>query len=346
MTKQRLEMGVLLIALVFPAACEQTLRTGKVGNTRNAPSPDGTCPAGLTVCGKGAFAQCLDLQNDHEHCGSCDNTCLPGIACAAGACQQVACAGPVTVSAQTVPGNTAAGSHNFIDVNGDGIQDLVSLGADEGVESTFLVALGEAGGGFAAATTYQIAWPPGSVTALVAGDSNGDGFQDLYILGRNGSSAWLELWLSHADGKLTLARETELASGCSDAAVADLNGDGTLDLVVNLFKTSGPTVFLADANGEFHVSTNYPDCTGDATVVRDWNGDGFPDLVSLGGTLSVCLNKGDGTFDGGMDCGVATASMIYVGRAEKVTAIGDFNRDGHPDLASARDSSVDVLLGM
>ena len=47
-----------------------------------------------------------------------------------------------------------------------------------------------------------------------------------------------------------------------------------------------------------------------------------------------------------MDCGVATGSVQYVGPPEQVTVIGDFNRDGHPDLATAMDNSVDVLLGM
>ena len=99
-----------LKGLLLSAACEQTLRTGKVGNTTNAPNPDGTCPTGLTVCGKGAFAQCLDLQNDREHCGTCDNTCVAGIACAAGTCQQVACTGQVTVSMQPLAGSTVTPS--------------------------------------------------------------------------------------------------------------------------------------------------------------------------------------------------------------------------------------------
>jgi len=339
----------MFATLVLPASCEQTLRTGKVGNTRNAPNPDGTCLAGLTVCGQGAFARCLDVQNDHEHCGTCDNACLPGIACAAGTCQQVACAGPVTVSPQTVPGSTLEGSHYFGDVNCDGIQDLVSLGTDDGGESTFQVALGEAGDGFAAATTYPIRRsPPNYIVAIAVGDSNGDGCQDLYILDQDlSSTSSMELWLGHADGKLTLAGDTGIAEvGCSDAAIADLNGDGRLDLVVNLFNTNGPTVFLADADGELHVGTSNPACVGQLTVVRDWNGDGFPDLVNLEQTLSVCLNKGNGTFDDGMDCGVATSNAIYVGQPYQVNAVGDFNRDGHPDLASARNNTVDVLLGM
>ncbi len=333
-------MGVLM-----STACEQTLRTGKVGNTRNAPNPDGGCPTGLTVCGTAAFARCLDLQNDREHCGSCDNACLPGIACTSGTCQQVACTGPVTVSTQTTPTGSGSPPDDGIlaDINGDGRPDLVSWGIFDGknLASVFQVALGEAGGGFAPPTTYQTSRIP---TSIVAGDSNGDGFQDLYVVGLNESSCGVELWLGHADGNLTLAsRGTEIA-GCDDATVADLNGDGKLDLVADISNAGGPTVFLADDNGDFHVGTI--GCSAGGTLVWDWNGDGFPDLVDLYPTLGMCLNRGNGTFDDVMDCGVATGSVQYVGPPEQVTVIGDFNRDGHPDLATAMDNSVDVLLGM
>jgi hypothetical protein len=338
-------ISILVMGVLMSTACEQTLRTGKVGNTRNAPNPDGGCPTGLTVCGTAAFARCLDLQNDREHCGSCDNACLPGIACTSGTCQQVACTGPVTVSTQTTPTGSGSPPDDGIlaDINGDGRPDLVSWGIFDGknLASVFQVALGEAGGGFAPPTTYQTSRIP---TSIVAGDSNGDGFQDLYVVGLNESSCGVELWLGHADGNLTLAsRGTEIA-GCDDATVADLNGDGKLDLVADISNAGGPTVFLADDNGDFHVGTI--GCSAGGTLVWDWNGDGFPDLVDLYPTLGMCLNRGNGTFDDVMDCGVATGSVQYVGPPEQVTVIGDFNRDGHPDLATAMDNSVDVLLGM
>ncbi|HEX7599205.1 MAG TPA: hypothetical protein VF518_13395, partial [Polyangia bacterium] len=61
MTRQAsLGMVVLVAGLGLTGACEQTLRTGRVGSRTNAPSPEGTCPDGLAVCGKDAFARCLD----------------------------------------------------------------------------------------------------------------------------------------------------------------------------------------------------------------------------------------------------------------------------------------------
>ena len=343
MTRQpTLGIGVIVMGLLSPSACDQTLRTGRVGNTINAPAPDGTCHAGQSVCGSGAFAQCLDLQNDRTHCGACNNACLPGIACTSGACQQVPCSGSVTVSTQATPTDPGSSPNSAIlaDINGDGRPDLVSWGMFDGVylEKVFQVALGKAGGGFAPATAYPTSRIPSSI---VAGDSNTDGFQDLYVIGW--SSCGVELWLGHADGNPTLAnRGTEIA-GCEDATLTDLNGDGKLDLVATMVN-AWPTVFLADANGEFHVGTT--GCTAGGTLVWDWNGDGFPDLVALFPTLGVCLNKGNGMFDDLVDCGVVTRSVEYVGEPTQVAVLGDLNRDGHPDFAFAMDNSVDVLLGM
>jgi hypothetical protein len=62
------------------------------------------------------------------------------------------------------------------------------------------------------------------------------------------------------------------------------------------------------------------------------------------------LNKGNGTFDNAMDCGVATSDPAVQGFSTEslvqATVIGDFNRDGHSDFAIPSDHSVDVLLGM
>ena len=343
MTKRtRLSFAILVLGVSSLAACEQTLRTGRVGNKNNPPNPDGTCSTGLTVCGTGAFARCLDLQNDRAHCGTCDRACVEGIACAAGACQQVACTGPVTVSAQTIPGTAPTstpylGGALLADVNGDGRPDLVTWRVTSVSDGTgmFQVALGEAGG-FDATSTYQVAH---AVRSIVAADTNSDGLQDLYITDSNSvTSPCVDLWLGRADGKLTPTTTTGAAGCASSIVLADLNGDGTLDMVAS---AQDQTVFLADANGTFHDGTSYA-ARGSAwsskTLVLDWNGDGAPDLVVLSQMLILYLNKGNGTFEDELDCGAVTNP--------DQTVIADFNRDGHLDLATGLSDSVGVLLGM
>jgi len=343
MTKRRsLELAVFLLALLLPAACDQVFRTGRVGNTTNAPNADGACPAGLSVCGKGAFAQCLDLQNDRMHCGTCDNACALGIACAMGACQQVACVGPVAVSTQTLPETTAPTGATLsgallADVNGDGRPDLVTCHRSQTPEETFQVALGQASGGFGLSSTYQAA---NAVGFILAADSNGDGFDDLYV-----NDAWqsscLEIWLGHADGKLTPTTGAGNAGCIVTLAQADLNGDGVEDTVAYTPYDVVPAVFLADANGALHVGTRLSaKHNGTVVMVQDWNGDGLPDLVGVSQILAVYLNRGNGTFEDEIDCGVFISNYQQV-------VIADFNRDGHPDVAAAMIAEgVGVLLGM
>jgi hypothetical protein len=332
-TKQG-SFGIVVMAagLVLTVACEQTLRAGKVGNKTNAANPDGTCPSGLTACGKDAFARCLDLQTDREHCGACDNACVAGIACVMGTCQQVACTASVTVSNQTLPetiGESGAGPQGVLlaDVNCDGRTDLVTWDSTGKVE----VALSEASGGFGAASTYET----GSMARLTVVDWNSDGCDDLYAEHLGGV-----VWLGHPDGKLTLTTVMRDNWDATEPVFADLNGDGIMDMVATLGES--PRVFLADANGAFHDGTPLP-VKHSRTLwkVLDWNGDGFPDVLTttpMWESLSVCLNKGNGTFEDELECGV------FVGW---YTVVADFDHDGHMDMAySLQGRGVEILMGM
>ena len=341
MTKQgSLGIVVVVATLVLTAACEQTLRAGKVGNKTNAPNPDGTCPNGLTVCGKDAFARCLDLQNDREHCGACDNACVLGIACVTGTCQQVACTASVTVSNQTLPetiGESGAGAQGVLlaDVNCDGRPDLVNWDDTGKVQ----VALGEAGG-FGAVSTYETSTSEtGSMFRLTVVDWNFDGCDDLYADGLGGG-----VWLGHPDGKLTLTTVMSDNLSTLEPVFADLNGDGIMDVVSTVTDTQHlPTVFLADATGAFHEGSRLPIKQNSALWrVQDWNGDGFPDALITGpptwDSLSLCLNKGNGTFEDEIECGV------FLGW---YTVVADFDHDGHMDLAyGLQGRGVEVLMGM
>ena len=79
----------------------------------------------------------------------------------------------------------------------------------------------------------------------------------------------------------------------------------------------------------FLAPVDYPVEFAGPLVTADFNGDGRLDLATLGGfpnTLSVLLGNGDGSFQ------PARTSPFASGDA--ALAVGDFNRDGKPDLAT------------
>src|SRR5208337_200223 len=86
-------------------------------------------------------------------------------------------------------------------------------------------------------------------------------------------------------------------------AVADVNGDGHLDLVVAYWNEGSVGVLLGKGDGTFQPVVKYDSGgTGAPSVaVADINGDGKPDIVVLNawlqeGAVSVLRGNGDGTF--------------------------------------------------
>ena len=90
--------------------------------------------------------------------------------------------------------------------------------------------------------------------------------------------------------KITLA---EAAVGCT---LADIDGDGVLDLVVSTTMTN--RISISPGNGDGTFGSSYPvDAHGRSpyVAVGDMNGDGRPDIVTgnyESGTISVLLGTG------------------------------------------------------
>jgi hypothetical protein len=136
--------------------------------------------------------------------------------------------------------------------------------------------------------------------------------------------------------------------------VGDFNRDGITDLAVAnhlcpasqgcLPQHSDIAILLG---GGFSVSAE--PLTGNPLGLitsGDFNGDGILDLITMNGatistgpTISVLLGNGDGTFQAHTDL------PIPGGVEPGSVATGDFNRDGHVDLAVTASSNVSLLLG-
>ncbi len=114
------------------------------------------------------------------------------------------------------------------------------------------------------------------------------------------------------------------------AILADLNGDGYLDLVLQ--NTSGGTgVFLGNGTGSFTLQTNLGSFGGFAGIdmVADLNGDGIPDIaLQFGDTLEIYLGQGGATYATPFNIGTSTAPGAVI--VENLHGQPDFS--GLPDI--------------
>jgi len=163
---------------------------------------------------------------------------------------------------------------------------------------------------------------------------------------------------------LQFAKVVDYPSGgltVSSVAVADLNGDGHLDLVVGNACTSrwgcdpyepdlgAVGVLLGKGDGTFQATVSYSSggYVSSAIAVGDLNGDGHPDLVianecqnvycTIGG-ISVLLGNGDGTFQ-------PAVNYDWNENAPASIAIADVNGDGYPDVIVGDGCPTDICTG-
>jgi hypothetical protein len=221
------------------------------------------------------------------------------------------------------------------DFDGDAHLDLAVTGSRD-----VSVLLGDGNGSFGNAAHFDAGAYPFSVAV---GDLNGDGHPDLALT--NPAYGSVSVLLGDGTGSFGPAAHFDAGDGPISVAVGDLNGDGHPDLAVANIGSDDVSVLLGDGTGSFGNAANFGVGTEPTSVaVGDFDGDGNPDLATanyqFSGTddVSVLLGEGDGTF--------GTAEHLTAGIYTSSVAVGDFDGDGRPDLATANTGSnnVSVLL--
>jgi FG-GAP-like repeat/FG-GAP repeat len=197
----------------------------------------------------------------------------------------------------------------------------------------------------------QRSYPAGVLPQSVAiGDLNGDGKPDLATANSEANTVSV---LANKDRSFeAVDYPTGSFTYPTSVAIGDLNGDGKPDLATANSGTPlvaiGQTVsvFLNRGDGSFQANLDYETGREPRSVtIGDLNGDGKPDLATANGfvhdpgSVSVLLNRGDGSFQ---------ANLEYETRRPSSVAIGDLNADGKPDLATAsfEADSVSLLINM
>ncbi|WP_157573160.1 FG-GAP-like repeat-containing protein [Novosphingobium sp. AAP83] len=248
------------------------------------------------------------------------------------------------------------------DVNGDGLADIVGFG-----QAGTLVALGQAGGTFAAPVTavanfgVDQGWSSDNIFRREMADVNNDGRADIVGFGFAG----VLVSLAQANG--TFGAATLGSSNFNPAngwttqdsfarTLADVNGDGFADIVG--FGVAGTFVSLGTGTGSFGTASlalnNFGANQGWSSnnvfhrEVGDVNGDGHADIVGFGaaGTL-VALGQANGTF------AAATLALGNFGTNQGWSTqdvftrdLADVNGDGRDDIVGFGVAGTFVAYGL
>jgi FG-GAP-like repeat/Abnormal spindle-like microcephaly-assoc'd, ASPM-SPD-2-Hydin len=236
------------------------------------------------------------------------------------------------------------------DFNGDGRFDLAVTNTSKSVS----VLLGKGDGSFQPAVNYISNTSP---WGIVSADFDGDKIPDL-VVSHAGFPWGLGLLKGNGDG--TFQPEQQIVTNVQGVlnvqkiAASDLNGDGKEDLILSDVSAGGVRVLLGNGDGTFQPYVNYASGANPyAFGVKDVNGDGNIDLEIVdqqSNHIAVLLGNGDGTFSPRSNLPPPPTSPVPMAATGAV--VGDFNKDGIPDLAISQASSdyngfgvVAVLLG-
>jgi len=189
------------------------------------------------------------------------------------------------------------------------------------------------------------------------GDVNGDGLPDI-VLGKGRHwPLFNRVLLNDGHGGFVANNLGTAPDRTYSAALADVDGDGHLDIVVSNDAPNRKLVYLNDGKGHFTEfgTFGHPKWSTRYVTLADLNGDGYPDIVAANRgdypdlvdgkpgkgpqvpTLSyVCLNDGKGHFPACEPLPTESATSIVA---------ADFDGDGALDLfVPHRDGGQSILL--
>jgi hypothetical protein len=180
-------------------------------------------------------------------------------------------------------------------------------------------------------------YPVGAnIRAIAVGELNGVGKPDIAYCD---DASTMTVRLGNGDGSFGApVLHGDIGFSGGSLAMGDVNGDGTLDVIVaaasiaRVFRNHGDATFDPPS---LHAVGAYVD----DIVAKDMNQDGKTDLVvdaQHGGRVEVLVNPGDGAFAG--------PDIYPMTSRPRAVAAGDIDLDGKPDLVVANETTKDLRL--
>src|SRR5690554_2213116 len=176
----------------------------------------------------------------------------------------------------------------------------------------------------------------------VFADVDGDGDLDLFIVGFASGESVI-LYKNDGNGNYTEDTGNSFEGvRLADVAVADVNGNGYMDLLISGRNTSNNPItklYLNDGTGQYTLdnSVSFDEVQYGTVDFADFNGDGSPDVLITGengnninGIAKIYFNDGSGSF-------TEQTGTPLIGVDYSAVIILDVNGDNHLDIIISGD---------
>lgn len=237
-------------------------------------------------------------------------------------------------NAQAYGGGFTARALKSADFNKDGFGDTVNIGTAFG-DSNLVINYGTGNGTLVSGTQFGKPQFNLNFSSTAVGDLNNDSWID--VIAGNQSGA-ISVFLNNGLGNFPTSNHAQYPQGLDMGVwdAVDINSDGNLDVIG--MSGDSVTVSLGQGNGTIGSPTQYfvgSDLTHNP-LVKDFNGDGFPDIAvglnngSNPGSVKILENNGLGVFSIG-----AESAPLNEESALSPLASGDFNKDNKHDIVAS-----------
>ncbi len=226
----------------------------------------------------------------------------------------------------------------FGDVDGDNDLDVLITGQNEFLQGITKLYLNDGNGNYTelADTPFQDLW----ASAAAFADIDNDGDSDLLFSGRRDnldpSSVFTKLYINIGDGEFIEDARIPFADILSTFDLADVDGDGDLDILLSGRSTTGfsaTKLYLNDGTGAYEELriTPFPNFGGSSTAFADVDGDGDLDVIMSGAitildlVTKLYINDGMGNY-------TEANENPFTGLTLSSVAFSDIDGDNDPDV--------------